>query len=156
MLSPDKWTREDIETLIRQWNDKIPTIDIARSLGNRTKNSVISKANRLHLEPRATGRPRVIVHSILPPGVVSLAGSPLHSYPAQIEMAQDQDNVKTLIPEGSSARRLPDLARWQCRWPLWPDTPTPPDQKFFCGKEQWGNGPYCEEHTNRATRNALN
>ncbi len=46
-----EWTDEQIDELVRLWNEGLPTSEIGRKLGT-TKNAVVGKAHRLGLSKR--------------------------------------------------------------------------------------------------------
>jgi len=45
------WTKEQVDQLKALWGDKTPISEIGRLMGI-SRNAVVGKAHRLHLEPR--------------------------------------------------------------------------------------------------------
>ena len=131
------WTDERIEQLKSLWTEGLSASQIARTLGNVTRNAVIGKVHRLGLagramparveRPRLPSTPRVNVrhHSALPPVV-------------------EEDPV--ILDDGSFATVLTINDR-MCRWPIG----DPSENEFhFCGRKPKNGSPYCEAHAQKA------
>jgi len=131
------WTDERVEQLKSLWTEGLSASQIARVLGNVTRNAVIGKVHRLGLAGRATparverprlpSAPRISVrnHTALPPVV-------------------EEDPI--LLDDGTFATVLTINDR-MCRWPIG----DPSENEFhFCGHKPKTGSPYCEAHARKA------
>src|ERR1700690_3575043 len=132
------WTDERVDQLKALWREGLSASQIARVLGNVTRNAVIGKVHRLGLagramparteRPRLPSAPRVSLrqHHMLPPPVV------------------EEDPV--ILDDGSFATVLTINDR-MCRWPIG----DPAENEFhFCGRKPKLGSPYCEAHARKA------
>ncbi len=132
------WTDERVEQLKSLWTEGLSASQIARVLGDVTRNAVIGKVHRLGLAGRAaparTDRPRLpsapraaVRHAMpLPPVVV------------------EEDPIT--LDDGSFATVLTINDR-MCRWPIG----DPSENEFhFCGHSPKPGSPYCEAHARKA------
>lgn len=136
------WTDERVALLKRLWCEGKTAAEIAKELGNVSRNAVIGKAHRLKLSNRVSP-----IQQNKKPAVAT--GKPqTQAVEIKVHKAPAQDNQKS-IP-------LLDLKANECRWPLG----DPRDQGFgFCGCRSIAGLPYCGEHAKlayqAATRNRI-
>jgi GcrA cell cycle regulator len=121
------WTPEQINQLTRLWSEGLSTADIGKRLGI-SKNAVVGKAHRLHLDSRPSPikrigpRPTVVRHT-----VHTRPAAPVASAPAPQPAPQ----------------RVVELSTQSCRWPIG----HPGDENFhFCTQRAIQGKPYCVEH----------
>ncbi|HEY5046632.1 MAG TPA: GcrA family cell cycle regulator [Rhizomicrobium sp.] len=131
------WTDERVEQLKSLWTEGLSASQIARSLGNVTRNAVIGKVHRLGLAGRAAParieRPRL-------PSAPRISARHHAALPALVE----EDPV--ILDDGNFATVLTINDR-MCRWPIG----DPADNEFhFCGHRPKGGSPYCEAHARKA------
>lgn len=134
------WTEERVSLLTKLWGEGKSASEIAKVMGDVTRNAVIGKAHRLKL----SGRSSPIQNNTKKPvaKVVSAAASNLNIEPSK------RGRPKRILVEPSAdipVRRvkLADLKDRQCRWPLG----DPRDEDFsFCGCPAMPGIPYCQAH----------
>ena len=123
------WTPEQIGQLTRLWSEGLSTAEIGKRLGI-SKNAVVGKAHRLHLNSRPSPIKRVGPR----PAVVR--------QPAQ---------ARPIIPAAAPApapqpmpTRVVELSSQSCRWPIG----HPGEENFhFCTQRAIQGKPYCIEHS---------
>ena len=130
------WTDERVEQLKTLWTEGLSASQIARVLGEVTRNAVIGKVHRLGLAGRAgparAERPRSVSHK----SIIRLAAPE----PEIVE----QDPLT--LEDGSYATVLTINDR-MCRWPIG----DPAETTFhFCGRKPKSASPYCEAHARKA------
>src|SRR5690349_13353232 len=122
------WTDERIERLKAMWTEGLSASQIARSLGEVTRNAVIGKVHRLGLAGRAvaprTERPRPAPQAQPQPRIQAAPPrvSPLRAEPVVEE---------ALEPMPTNAITVADLSASVCRWPI--GDPAKVDFRF-CGR----------------------
>lgn len=124
------WTDERVKLLKRLWGEGKTAAEIAKALGNVTRNAVIGKAHRLRLSNRVSP----IQQNKKP------AAS---SKPAQA--VQPEKKIRKIIEQDNNRKGvdLLQLSARMCRWPLG----DPRDENFsFCGYESVEGLPYCQDH----------
>ena len=131
------WTEERVEQLKALWTEGLSASQIARVLGEVTRNAVIGKVHRLGLAgragPRRSDRPR---HSS---SHRSVARAPA----VEPEIVEEDPIV---LDDGSFATVLTINDR-MCRWPIG----DPSENEFhFCGRNPKAGSPYCEAHARKA------
>ena len=131
------WTDERVEQLKALWAEGLSASQIARVLGNVSRNAVIGKVHRLGLAGRAgparAERPR----SAMPRKSVVHVAAPA---PPIVE----EDPIK--LEDGNFATVLTINDR-MCRWPIG----DPSENEFhFCGHKPKFGSPYCEAHARKA------
>ncbi len=126
------WTEERVELLTKLWGQGLSASQIARTLGDVTRNAVIGKVHRLGLSGRdAPARQKSARISarhkpMLKPSIVE---------PEVIEEARLED--------GSYATVL-TITDSMCKWPIG----HPGSESFhFCGRDVVAPSPYCDAHT---------
>lgn len=123
------WTPEQIGQLTRLWSEGLSTAEIGKRLGI-SKNAVVGKAHRLHLNSRPSPIKRVGPR----PAIVR---QPTHVRQAAPAMAS--------APAPQPApMRIVELSSQACRWPIG----HPGDENFhFCTQRAIQGKPYCVEHS---------
>lgn len=129
------WTEERVELLKKLWTEGLSASQIARTMGDVTRNAVIGKVHRLGLSGRATtsraDRPR---RATIP----KPKPKPVVAEPEMISEAK--------LPTGEFATVL-TLSGTMCRWPIGDPGA---DDFHFCGNGTDGGAPYCEAHSEMA------
>jgi GcrA cell cycle regulator len=121
------WTPEQIGQLTRLWSEGLSTAEIGKRLGI-SKNAVVGKAHRLHLNSRPSPIKRVGPR----PAVVR---QPSHARPAV-------PAAPAPAPQPAPTRVV-ELSSQTCRWPIG----HPGDENFhFCTQRAIQGKPYCVEH----------
>ncbi len=133
------WTDDRIERLKQMWTEGMSASQIARALGDVTRNAVIGKVHRLGLSGRAAAprveRPRPQPQQPRPQTqrVAAMRAEPVAEEP--------------LEPMPENAVTVVDLNASVCRWPLG----DPSTAEFrFCGRKAKPGSPYCEAHVRLA------
>lgn len=122
------WTPEQITQLMALWNDGLSTAEIGKRLGI-SKNAVVGKAHRLHLN----GRPSPIKR--VGPRPTPVARPVAHPRPAA--------PPAPVRPQPPAPPRVVELSSQTCRWPIG----HPGDPGFhFCTERAIQGKPYCVEH----------
>ena len=138
------WTDERVDRLKTLWAEGLSASQIAKVLGEVTRNAVIGKVHRLGLSGRATPsraeRPRI--RSSMPRQVMHRAAPP--------EPVIVQEPVKT---ENGESITVVNISRQMCKWPIG----DPSENEFkFCGHATRPGSPYCEAHSRMAFQPAQN
>ena len=135
------WTEDRVEILTKLWGEGLSASQIARELGDVTRNAVIGKVHRLGLAGRASPtRPKSRVRHREPSNFSSNFSS----------KDRYNDNLKPLsLPEPALSSdgkpiNILMLTEKTCKWPIG----EPSDSDFrFCGLNRAPGSVYCEEHT---------
>lgn len=138
------WTDDRVEILKKLWAEGLSASQIARELGDVTRNAVIGKVHRLGLAGRASPtkpKSRLRHREHIDYGESSYPGS---------SRSRINDNVKPLVmPEPAVTSdgepiNILSLNEKVCKWPIG----EPGDDDFrFCGNRKENGSPYCAEHT---------
>jgi GcrA cell cycle regulator len=132
------WTEERVDQLKQMWTDGLSASQIARALGNVTRNAVIGKVHRLGLSGRASParaeRPRI--RSVSPRISVPKAPPPM---PIEVK--------DPIVTETGDSITVVNISRNMCKWPV--GDPSANDFRF-CGHGTKQNSPYCEAHSRMA------
>lgn len=122
------WTPDQINQLTRLWNEGLSTAEIGKQLGI-SKNAVVGKAHRLHLDSRPSPIKRIGPRP-------AMSRSLVHARPA-VPAAQAP------AARPAAAPRVVELSSQSCRWPIG----HPGDPGFhFCTERAIQGKPYCVEH----------
>lgn len=143
------WTHEAVETLKRLWADPdLSAALIAKRLGV-TRNAVLGKIHRLGLsKPRGARSQPVRVPACRPVRRARSSRSARAAGPISAA-SRDSDGHPSPPEVGPGlVRRLEDLPRRACRWPLGDPKA---DDFAFCGRAA-ERGPYCAAHAAVAYR----
>ena len=126
------WTDDRVEILTKLWGEGLSASQIARELGDVTRNAVIGKVHRLGLAGRASPtRPKSRVR---------------HREPSNFSSNFDSKDRFSENLDGEPINILM-LTEKICKWPIG----EPTDEDFrFCGRGRSANSVYCEEHTKLA------
>jgi GcrA cell cycle regulator len=141
------WTDDRVATLKKLWGEGKTAAEIAKELGDVTRNAVIGKAHRLKLSNR-----------------VSPIQSNKKAVPKPANISKPEPLEKKAAPRPPAAPvkilgeklSLIDLKPNQCRW----SEGDPREDDFsFCGDQIMPGLPYCAEHAKvayqAATRNRI-
>ena len=162
------WTEDRIEILTKLWADGLSASQIAARLGGTTRNAVIGKVHRLHLEPRKDasrgGRKKGGSYSApsLPkiqfdtPHVQYRTSGNAALKPVFVPVEQPvvalsivQSVVQELNLPSVLRVDLLSLQDSMCRWPIG----DPREGAFhFCGHEKKAGISYCAQHARSAFR----
>lgn len=129
------WTEDRVELLKKLWAEGLSASQIARTMGDVTRNAVIGKVHRLGLSGRATtsraDRPRrATIPKPQPKPVV----------------AEPMSVAEATLSNGEFATVM-TLNGVMCRWPIGdPGT----DEFHFCGNQTEAGDPYCSAHAQLA------
>ena len=131
------WNPEKEKKLRELWKKGHTASQIARLLGDATRNAVIGKAHRLNLEARAASRKstsKIIEKNTYIPE-------------AKTQKLGRKAKFKALLLDKSFPAENPvelyDLNDDHCRWPLGEKLEP---AKFFCGRKPMQKFPYCQLH----------
>lgn len=124
------WTEERVDLLKKLWGEGKTAAEIAKALGDVTRNAVIGKAHRLKLSTRVspiqqnTKKTKVEAPKIVKP-----------------KKPQEEIKIK------GKGFKMDELEGRMCRWPIG----DPQDDDFvFCGHNIAEGSPYCEGHSKMA------
>jgi GcrA cell cycle regulator len=131
------WTDERVEQLKKLWAEGLSASQIARVLGEVTRNAVIGKVHRLGLSGRASParieRPRY-------PKPARRMVKPMLAEPVIIAEPEPE-------PEPGEWTTVLTLRERMCKWPIG----NPGDANFrFCGRKSADGASYCAEHSRKA------
>jgi GcrA cell cycle regulator len=132
------WSDDRVEKLKSLWQTGLSASQVARALGDVSRNAVIGKVHRLGLAGRASpnrvSRPR--------PYAASRPRAPkLSKY--VVPMVEEEP----LKFEDGSFATMRTINNSMCRWPIG----DPAMGTFhFCGRSPKPGSPYCEAHNHRA------
>jgi GcrA cell cycle regulator len=122
------WTSEQISHLTQMWNEGLSTAEIGKRLGI-SKNAVVGKAHRLHLDSRPSPIKRI--------GPRPAISRSVHHHPRPAAPV-------AAAPAPRPAPRVVELSSQTCRWPIG----HPGDPNFhFCSERAIQGKPYCIEHS---------
>jgi len=131
------WNPEKEEKLRELWKKGHTASQIARLLGDTTRNAVIGKAHRLNLEARATSRKSTSKINEKNTNIPEIKTQKLGRKARFKALLLD----KNFEPE--NPKQLEELTDETCRWPIG----HPYEKKFyFCGRKSIEKFPYCKLH----------
>ena len=131
------WNPEKEEKLRELWKKGHTASQIARLLGDATRNAVIGKAHRLNLEARATSRKSTSKINEKNTNIPEIKTQKLGRKARFKALLLD----KNFEPE--NPKQLEELTDETCRWPIG----HPYEKKFyFCGRKSIEKFPYCKLH----------
>jgi len=130
------WTPEKEEKLKDLWKKGHTASQIAKLLGDTTRNAVIGKAHRLNLEARAISKKSVQKRNI-----------ENNNKDVKHQKLSRKQKFKSLLLDKSfepeNPKQLEELTDETCRWPIG----HPPEENFhFCGRKPIDKFPYCKLH----------
>lgn len=150
------WTDDRVSLLRKLWGEGHTAAEIAKKLGDVTRNAVIGKAHRLKLSNRASP----IQQNKKPANKNVERKAPVEKAKVPtaraITKAEIEKVANTSVSANGKLYSLMELQPRQCRWPCG----DPKEENFgFCGSEGMPGLPYCEEHSKiayqAATRNRI-
>ena len=138
------WTDDRVKVLTKLWGEGLSASQIARELGDVTRNAVIGKVHRLGLAGRASPtRPKSKVRHREPSNFSS-------NFDSKDRFSENLQPLSVLEPAVSASGEpinILMLTEKSCKWPIG----EPTDENFrFCGLGRNPNSVYCEEHTKLA------
>lgn len=147
------WSDDRIEMLKKLWENGLSAGQIAKELGNVTRNAVIGKVHRLGLSGRAKlsstavprqrkARPARLHPFVRQPKAKSLGNAAL-AQAFEVEQEPDPiayDNVVPMVQRCS----LLELSGDTCHWPVGDPQS---EEFFFCGGKSLNGLPYCVHHS---------
>jgi GcrA cell cycle regulator len=123
------WTPEQIGQLTRLWSEGLSTAEIGKRLGI-SKNAVVGKAHRLHLNSR-------------PSPIKRVGPRPAIARPRTTQARPAVQVAPAPAPQPAPTRVV-ELSSQSCRWPIG----HPGDENFhFCTQRAIQGKPYCVEHS---------
>ena len=131
------WTPERESELRKLWKKGHTASQIARLLGDATRNAVIGKAHRLNLEARATSRKSTSKINEKNTNIPEIKTQKLGRKARFKALLLD----KNFEPENPTS--LENLNDDHCRWPLGEKIEP---ASFFCGRKSMEKFPYCKLH----------
>jgi GcrA cell cycle regulator len=159
------WTEQQITDLRLLWSQGKSASEIAKKLGNMTRNAVIGKAHRLGLNARPSPIKAGGAASVTPLRAAPKTATPAAARPAAPQRATAEAQPKKTMASGTimalvnrstrpsggaSVHNLPE--RHQCKWPVG----DPRDSSFhFCSAEVHAGFPYCLDHARIAYQGSL-
>lgn len=153
-LRPTGWTEERVDLLKGLWKDGLSASQIARTLGNTTRNAVLGKALRLKLAPRAVSERQISERKSR--SKISAENTPrirnrfltLNLATGELTDIRDMANepVALTLDDGRHIGSL-EIKSKQCRWPH--GDPKQPGF-HFCAHPIQDGSPYCPHHVSRA------
>ena len=138
------WTDDRVASLKKLWLEGLSASQIAKQLGEVTRNAVIGKVHRLGLSGRATpAAPARPVFKAPRPArpVMAAPHAPRRLEPATTHTAPV--NPVPMVREEPGSATVLTLGAHMCKWPIG-DPAT--DGFTFCGRRTGEDGPYCNEH----------
>jgi GcrA cell cycle regulator len=139
------WTDERVELLKKLWLDGHSASQIAKQLGEVTRNAVIGKVHRLGLSGRATpSQPaRPAFKTPRPPRPV-VTSPPVQRRSAEVRPAPPPPVAAPVVyVEERGTATVLTLGAHMCKWPIGDPAS---DEFTFCGRRAGDEGPYCVEH----------
>ena len=131
------WNPEKEKKLRELWKKGHTASQIARLLGDTTRNAVIGKAHRLNLEARATSRKSTSKINEKNTNIPEIKTQKLGRKARFKALLLD----KNFEPE--NPKQLEELTDETCRWTIG----HPYEKKFyFCGRKSIEKFPYCKLH----------
>jgi len=131
------WTDEKVNKLREFWTKGHTASEIARMLGETTRNAVIGKAHRLNLEERAPSKSKASSEK----KIVNRSQPKLRGPSSRKSKFNSILLDKNFEPENPTA--LENLTDQTCKWPF-----GHPDEEnfYFCGRKPVDAFPYCKLH----------
>ncbi len=137
------WSEERIAELKKLWAEGHSASQIAKRLGHVTRNGVIGKVHRLGLSVRAIPSRPVRLPQKRNVQTRFMENTPKSSRIVVEPITKTASVVVFPQVVGNAAKAVTALKSNQCKWPIG----DPSSEGFsFCGCEQEGKGPYCNDH----------
>tara|TARA_Y100000817_G_C16705306_1_gene476762 strand:- start:183 stop:683 length:501 start_codon:yes stop_codon:yes gene_type:complete len=133
------WTSEKVEKLKELWSKGLTASQIAKELGDTTRNAVIGKAHRLNLEARAPSKQPNSQKSRENKQIIRRNSNTA----PMSRKAKFQSILLDKNFEAENPKSLEELTEETCKWPIG----HPNEEKFyFCGRKPESDFPYCKLH----------
>ena len=131
------WTLERERKLRTLWKKGHTASQIARLIGETTRNAVIGKANRLNLEARTVSKKSSTTQKTKLENNVTIKQEKISRKARFKSLLLD----KNFEPE--NPKKLTELTDHTCKWPI-----GHPYEKdfYFCGRKPLEKFPYCKLH----------
>ena len=130
------WTPEREQKLKELWKIGHTASQIASMLGDTTRNAVIGKAHRLHLQTRTTAKK--ITNKVSAESSTGEVKNQRMGRKARFKALLLDKNF-----EQENPKKLEELTDETCRWPIG----HPYEENFyFCGRKSMEKFPYCNLH----------
>jgi len=148
------WTDERVARLRELWAQGFSASQIAAQIGGITRNAVIGKAHRLHLESRPSPirsggprtRPRPRAKPAVPQPAAPRPAPGLSGVSVRRKQREAPPEPSLQIPVPPRASRSPGTGP-SCAWPIG----DPGEAGFhFCERVAVEGRPYCEDHCTMA------
>lgn len=154
------WDKEKTERLKTLFDSNVAASVIAKEMGC-TRNAIIGKVARLGLKNKRSMPVRFGSPNNSPAQKASNGAAikrsadarkpPLTLAPVKIEISQeDEKPIELVVHRAQQEGERPTIVSLRnygaCRYPLWGNSYTPPEQRFYCGEQTAATGPYCAEH----------
>ena len=146
------WTNQRVEELKNLWSEGLSASQIAKRLGDVTRNAVIGKVHRLGLEARAKPAKKQVSVGQLDSNLISVSYSgnlafkdiSSNDLDYSSNAAHTEPKSNNLHSVGSHEYvSILNLTENNCKWPIG----DPAAEKFwFCGHESEPGKPYCKTH----------
>ena len=146
------WTNERVEELKNLWSEGLSASQIAKRLGDVTRNAVIGKVHRLGLEARLKPVKKQVSIGQLDSNLISVSYSgnlafkdiSSNDLDYSSNAAHTEPKSNNLHSVGSHEYvSILNLTENNCKWPIG----DPATEKFwFCGHESESGKPYCKTH----------
>lgn len=150
------WTNERVEELKNLWSEGLSASQIAKRLGDVTRNAVIGKVHRLGLEARLKPVKKQVSIGQLDSNLISVSYSGNLAFKDISSNDLDySSNVAHTEPKSNNLHSVGgheyvsilNLTENNCKWPIG----DPTDEDFhFCGHQPYAGMPYCETHAKKA------
>ncbi len=141
------WTEDRVEVLTKLWAEGLSASQIAKQLGEVTRNAVIGKVHRLGLSGRAKpsrpSAPRTSKPSAPRTRVVARVSAPRQTARI-IPKAPPPPPIEAKPLENGEYATILTIREHMCKWPI--GDPSTSDFRF-CGRKTDPSVPYCEAHS---------
>lgn len=142
------WTDERVELLKKYWAEGLSASQIAKRLGDVTRNAVIGKVHRLGLSGRATpARPE----RGRAPTRVKQEPSPGRSFyraaQEEVEVIEEPVFMAPLVLKDGEMATVSTIKSGMCKWPVGDPAS---DEFHFCGQGSTAGQSYCPYHAHLA------
>ena len=130
------WDENKEKKLRELWSKGHTASQIAKILGDTTRNAVIGKAHRLNLEARAPSKKNTSSNS-------NNSKSTVKSEKHMSRKSRFQSILLDKNFEAEKPTSLENLSESTCKWPI-----GHPDEEsfYFCGRKPESDFPYCKLH----------
>jgi len=148
-MAKNDWEDSQIQLLKELWGFGLSAQKISERLGNKSRNAVIGKANRLNLSSRAVGvrarpekpKPAPVKTKI----VINIPSPEKPKKPRKVYIRKNDEQIKEIARTCYGQKtKLLHLKSNQCHWGV--GDPRDDDFGFCAAPIQKGKKNYCEKH----------